>query len=462
MIYYKGRQIDEINAYNVEGATLNNQTKEVDINKNGESIITYDEGYTGLEQITVNVNVASQGGEGGNPFSVIGYPSVPQYIQDGVEYAKTIQDNWDTSITSRADAFKDDLQLMYFPLVDTSNVTSMYAMFRNCPKLQYVPSIDTSNVTNMEKIFSNCSGLTSLDLSGWDISNVTNMSYMFDECYDLTSLDLSSFNTSNVNNMSFMFSGCYGLTSLDLSLFDTSKVTNMSYMFYNCSGLTSLDLSSFNTSKVNNMTEMFDGCSGLTSLDVSSFNTSKVTNMGYMFKKCSSLTSLDLTSFNTSKVTSMGYMFNGCSGLTSLDLSSWNTSNVTSMGSMFYNCYKLQRIDGFIDWTKISSYPSSFVTSNSSNGYPLRYMTIKNLGTTGTTFNFNNTSLQNWGDESDTTTYPLSVGARQSLVDSLLTYSYDRAANGLSNCTIQLHSKVKARLTADEITAIQNKGYTIS
>ncbi len=35
MIYYKGRQIDEINAYNVEGATLNNQTKEIEINKNG-------------------------------------------------------------------------------------------------------------------------------------------------------------------------------------------------------------------------------------------------------------------------------------------------------------------------------------------------------------------------------------------------------------------------------------------
>jgi hypothetical protein len=132
------------------------------------------------------------------------------------------------------------------------------------------------------------------------------------------------------------------------------------------------------------------------------------------------------------------------------------------MNYMFINCHKLQRIDGYLDWTKIYSYPSSFITSNSTNGYSLRYMTIKNLGTTGTTFNFNNSNLQNWGDESDTTTYPLSVGARQSLVDSLLTYSYDRAANGLSNATIQLHSKVKARLTADEITAIQNKGYTIS
>ena len=384
MIYYKGRQIDEINAYNVEGTTLNNQSKEIEINKNGETIITYDEGYTGLEQVTVNVNVASQGGEGGNSFSVIGYPSVPQYIQDGIEYAKTIQNNWNASITNRQDAFSDDTQLVYFPLVDTSNVTNMNIMFSGCTNLQYVPAINVSKVTNMRQMFHKCNKLTSLDLSNWN----------------------------------------------------TSKVTSMSYMFSNCGSLTSLDLSNFDTSKVTDMSSMFTNCSRLTSLDVSNFNTSAVTNMSYMF--------------------------NGCSGLTSLDLSSFNTSKVTSMNSMFYYCYKLQRIDGYLDWTKISSYPSSFIYSSSSYGCPLRYMTIKNLGTTGTTFNFNNTHLQNWGDESDTTTYPLSVGARQSLVDSLLTYSYDRAANGLSICKIQLHSKVKARLTADEITAIQNKGYTIS
>ena len=410
MIYYKGRQIDEINAYNVEGATLNNQTKEIEINKNGETIITYDEGYTGLEQVTVNVNVASQGGEGGNLFETIGYTSTPQYILDGIEYAKTIQNNWDASITNRNNAFSDDTQLVYFPLVDTSNVTNMSIMFSGCTNLQYVPAINVSKVTNMRQMFHKCNKLTSLDLSNW--------------------------NTSKVNSMSYMFSYCGSLTSLDLSNFVTSKVTDMSYMF--------------------------NACNTLKSLNVSSFDTSNVTNMNNMFSSCSGLTSLDLSSFDTSKVTNMNYMFNYCSGLTSLDLSSFNTSKVTSMNSMFYYCYKLQRIDGYLDWTKISSYPSSFIYSSSSYGYPLRYMTIKNLGTTGTTFNFNNTHLQNWGDESDTTTYPLSVGARQSLVDSLLTYSYDRAANGLSNCKIQLHSNVKARLTADEITAIQNKGYTIS
>ena len=382
------------------------------------------------------VKVEQGGSESGNPFELIGYTSIPKYIQDGIDYAQTIYDNWDASITNRYNGFKDDTQLIYFPLVDTSNVTNMGYMFQHCNNLQYIPAINTSNVTNM--------------------------SYMFQSCYNLTSLDLSSFDTSNVTNMSYMFGFCSGFTSLDLSSFDTSNVTNMGDMFSYCRNLTSLDLTSWNTSNVTNMNYMFGNCSGLTSLDLSSFDTSNVTNMSYMFYGCSGLTSLDLSSFDTSNVTTMSYMFGNCYNLTSLDLSGWDTSNVTTMSNMFYNCYKLSRIDGSIDWSKISSYPSSFITSNSSNKYPLRYMTIKNIGKTGTTFNFNNTHLQNWGDESDTTTYPLSVGARQSLVDSLLTYSYDRAANGLSNATIQLHSKVKARLTADEITAIQNKGYTIS
>jgi surface protein len=367
-------------------------------------------------------------------------------------------------------------------------------MFSSCSKLTSLDlsNFETSKVTDMQYMFSYCNNLTSLDLTGWDTSNVTSMNYMFSSCSKLTSLDVSNFDTSNVTSMSNMFQNCSGLTSLDLSGWDTSNVTSMynmfggsyyytcnkfnniifpenfgsacttmNYMFANNSGFTSLDVSNFDTSNVTSMSNMFYYCTNLTSLDVSNFDTSKVTIMDSMFSNCSKLTSLDVSNFDTSNVTDMRYMFSGCQSLTSIDLTGWDTSNVTNMNYMFENCSKLQKIDGFIDWSKISSYPYNFIYNNNSLG-TLRYMTFKNLGTTGTTFNFNNAYLKNWGDESDTTTYPLSVGARQTLVDSLLTYSYDRAANGLSTCTIQLHPNVKARLTADEITAIQNKGYTIS
>ena len=99
---------------------------------------------------------------------------------------------------------------------------------------------------------------------------------------------------SQGRDMSSMFAYCSGLTSLDLSGFDTSAVTSMSHMFESCSGLTSLNLSGFNTSAVTSMDSMFESCSGLTSLDLSGFNTSAVTSMDYMFAYCSNLTSLIL------------------------------------------------------------------------------------------------------------------------------------------------------------------------
>lgn len=52
--------------------------------------------------------------------------------------------------------------------------------------------------------------------------------------------------------------------------------------------------------------------------------------------------------------------------------------------------------------------------------------------------------------------------ARQSLIDSLITYSFDRAAAGYSNCTIKLSAKTKALLTEEEIAQITAKGFTIA
>ena len=67
------------------------------------------------------------------------------------------------------------------------------------------------NITDIKGIFQYCSGLTSLDLSGWDTSNVTDMIYMFEWCTSLTSLDLSKWDTSKVTNMQNIFCGCISL-----------------------------------------------------------------------------------------------------------------------------------------------------------------------------------------------------------------------------------------------------------
>ena len=233
--------------------------------------------------------------------------------------------------------------------------------------------------------------------------------------------------------------------------------TKLNNMFNNCTKLTSLDLSWLDTSNVTDMNQMFYYCQSLTSLDVSNFDTSNVTDMESMFRNCRGLTSLDLSNFNTSKVKKMTYMFYDCSKLTSLDVSQFDTSKVTEMVQMFSGCNAIKYVFGEIDFASIQSdYYGNIIGYLNIN--TLRQITLKNLGFQQ---NFKKTSsldkLTNWGVNSDEV-----QGARQSLIDTLITYSFDRAAAGYSTCTITLASNTKAVLTEDEIAQITSKGYTIA
>ena len=237
---------------------------------------------------------------------------------------------------------------------------------------------------------------------------------------------------------------------------DTSNVTDMASMFANSINLVYVPF--LDTSKVTSMTSMFQNCSGLTSLDLSNWNTSNVKYMSSMFQNCRSLTSLDLSGWDTSKVTSMTSMFKSCTGLTSLDLSGWDTSNATSLSSMFEVCKSLTKVDGYISF---KSYSSSTMSYSYLWGYSeqnnLRKITYKDIGYHTNARQFNNKYETNWGVNSDTIT-----DARQSLIDSLITYSFDRATAGYSTCTVTLSTNTKAVLTDDEIAQITAKGFTIA
>ncbi len=60
----------------------------------------------------------------------------------------------------------------------------------------------------------------------------TSCAYWFYDCTNLTEIVgmKENLNTQNVTSMSLMFCGCSGLTTLDVSGFDTQNVTNMSDM----------------------------------------------------------------------------------------------------------------------------------------------------------------------------------------------------------------------------------------
>lgn len=377
---------------------------------------------------------------GGNLFEAIGYEATPKYIQDAIDYSQTIYDNWDANVKSTSYKYNGNKQLVFFPLVDTSNVTSMNGMFLDCTSLINVPLLNTSNVKYMQEMFRGATAINYLDLSKWDFSKVVGFcdnnntnGGMFSECSNLRTLILPDvFCTSNITNLRYMFSNCKSLQSVDLSSWNTSNVTNMSYLFLQCSELTSINLNGWNTSNVNDMTDMFYYCSSILSIDLSSFDTSKVTKMRRMFSQCSGLTELDLTSFDT--------------------------SNVNDMSSMLESCGNLTKVDGYISF---KSYSSSTMSYSYFFGYSsnksLRKITFKDIGYHTNAKQFNMSYATNWGVNSDTIT-----DARQSLVDSLITYSFDRATNGYSTCTVTLAADTKAVLTSDEIAAITAKGFTIA
>ena len=195
--------------------------------------------------------------------------------------------------------------------------------------------------------------------------------------------------------------------------------------------------------------------SGSTSdvINATVFDTSRLTTMYYMFKNCYNVISLDLSGWNTTKVTNILYMFQYCERLTSLNVRNWNTSLITSISGVFQNCKNLESLN-LSDWdiTSVTSMTNTFnICTN------MREFNLNNIGVNSTLTSVYFSDFEYWGINNEK--YP---NARQSLVNTLLTNSYDRASAGYSSCRISLNKNVKNLLTSDEIAAITAKGFTIA
>lgn len=369
-------------------------------------------------------------------WSDIGYTIIPKIIEDAYKYSKDIYDNWDASITNRAGAFGNDSRLVYFPAVDTSNVTNMQDMLANS-NLQIVPFFDTSNVTNMQHTFGNTQ-VIEMDLRGWNTSKVTSLYATFRNCGELRTLDIRGLDLSNVTKLQEFASGCGKLTNLYCDPLNMPNLQNMSYAFQNCVGFSTLELTGWNVPQVTSMEYMFGGCSGLTSLDLRNWNTSSLQKIGQCFANCKSLQSINI--------------------------SGWDTSNVTdwqiSLNSFLEGCSALTKVDGYFDYTSTvkNGYSETYTFRRCSQ---LRKFEVRNVGkhpnAVSCWFNGNYDGMKMWGENSDDI-----PDARESMINTLITYSFDRASAGYSNCTITLHANAKARLTDDEIAQITAKGYTIA
>ena len=183
--------------------------------------------------------------------------------------------------------------------------------------------------------------ITNIDTTEYNSVQWTDMGYLFKDCVNLKSLNLSGWNTRMAVNMSNMFNGCVKLSSINLSGWVTSKVMDMANMFNNCEQLKTIDVSHFDTSKVTDMRQMFRVCQALTSLDLSHFDVSNVTLINQMFNNCYSLKSLNISNWIMSKVTTTFAMFYSCGELETIVCNGLQLPDIDMSDIYLNNCPKL-------------------------------------------------------------------------------------------------------------------------
>ena len=180
-------------------------------------------------------------------------------------------------------------------------------------------------------------------------------------------------------------------------------------------------------------------------------DTSNVESAYRMFYSCTNM--IYMPSLNFSNVTNMNNTFDRTSGIEVIP--PLDTSNVSNWSSTFAGCTNLKRIEG-ID-LKSSTYLGAYSLIGFTKNTTMRYMLIRNIGYQEACVQIYCNKFSVWGVNSDEI-----QDAKQSLIDSLITYSFDRASNGYSTCSIILSPETKEVLTEDEIIQIEAKGYSIS
>lgn len=131
---------------------------------------------------------ASGGGDGLN-WSALGLENPPKSLQNAYNYSLDIKNNW-VPATFLKEKFRNDYNLIFAPLIDTSIATNMNGFFQSCYSLIKIPLLDTSNVTNIGAFCSGCYGLKEIPIL--DISKATIIGNMFNNCPSLTDESLDN------------------------------------------------------------------------------------------------------------------------------------------------------------------------------------------------------------------------------------------------------------------------------
>ena len=98
---------------------------------------------------------SSGGGGTGLDWSQLGYSKQPTYFTNDIAYSKSIYDNWDNTVSNCYRKYQADDNLVYFPKVDMSKVTTIGEMFYNCQRLEYA-EIEFNDGMSGTGVFNGC------------------------------------------------------------------------------------------------------------------------------------------------------------------------------------------------------------------------------------------------------------------------------------------------------------------
>lgn len=227
--------------------------------------------------------------------------------------------------------------------------------------------------------------------------------------------------------------------------FDSTKYSMFMSFFFGCTSMVYFP-SDIPTSHITIFEACWQNCSSLVELYVDTSNATTIRSMVVQCSKLKYVSPINCAKCSGSSATSQ--VFYNCSSLLQIEI--FNTGTCVNFSKLCYGCKSLTKLTT-LDLASATSVASIFL-----NCTKLAFISITNLGKSSlATYDFSGAT--NWGVA--TTDIP---DARQSLIDSLITYSYDRASNGMATATIKLSATTKALLTEEEIAQITAKGFTIA
>lgn len=321
------------------------QQKRVEVTENGLDVVVPDAGYDGLSTVYIKTDVGN-GISSYKDFSVIGYDDdnsigANQQIEKDIAYSKTLYYTWNVDSTSLN--FYQNNNLVYPPVVDTSNVTDFTNLFRECNRIVYIPKYNTTKVKNYTSAFA-ATNFTHIDISMWDTTNAEDISSLFSGCKFLEDVDLSKNNWSSLKKANFLVSNCNVLKTVNVTGLVSDKFTSLQEMFGSDMALTTIiGLDTWNVSNVTDFYETFEECRMLsdeTLKQVEKWKVTKPTRFTSMFYNCQLLKTLDLSGWRTDTLTNVNSMFTYCR-ITDLNITGWNLSMITNTSNWFSGCYDL-------------------------------------------------------------------------------------------------------------------------